>query len=165
MTAVGGVDVAVLGAFSLLVLGVVGSLVPGLPAAVLSLVGIYAYWWHSGYVDPGPIVLAVLTLAALAAVVVDLLGGAVATRAGGGSSQTTAAAGVVGVLLFFVAGPLGVLAGVAGTVFVLEYVQSGSAGGSLRAAAYATVGVLASAAVQVVVTASILLAMVLVVLF
>jgi uncharacterized protein YqgC (DUF456 family) len=165
MTAIAGVDLLVLGAFALLAGGVVGSVVPGLPGAVLSLAGVYAYWWHTGYADPGSIVLVALTIAAVAAIAFDWVGGAVATRAGGGSAQSTAAAGLVGGLLFVVAGPLGVLAGVAGTVFVVEYWKYGSASGSLRTAAYATAGVLASAVVQLVVTASILLAMVLVVLF
>lgn len=164
MTAVAGVDLVVLLAFALLVGGVVGSIVPGLPGALLSIAGVLTYWWHTGYVEPGPILLTGLLLSGLAAVAFDWLGGALATRAGGGSTRTTVAAGVVGLLLFFVAGPLGVLVGVAGTVFAFEYAAGESATGSLRAAGYATAGVLASAVVQFVVTTSILLAMVLVVL-
>jgi uncharacterized protein YqgC (DUF456 family) len=152
----------VLVAFALLVLGVVGSVVPGLPGALLSLAGVYTYWWQAGYADPGPVVVALLTLVAVVAVAFDWFGGAVAARAGGGSTRTTLAAGLVGGVLFVVAGPLGVLAGVAMTAFAFEYHESGSAGGSLRTAAYATAGVLASAAVQLLVTASILAAMVLV---
>lgn len=164
MTAIAGVDLIVLLAFVLLVGGVVGSIVPGLPGALLSLAGVLTYWWHTGYVAPGPILLTGLVIAGLAAVAFDWLGGALATRAGGGSTRSTVAAGVVGFLLFFVAGPLGVLVGVAGTVFAFEYAAGGSATGSLRAAGYATVGVLASAIVQFLVTAAMLLAMVLVVL-
>lgn len=162
MTALAGVDLVVVAAFGLLALGVAGSVLPGLPGAALSLAGVLTYWWHTGYADPGPIVLVGLVTAALAAMLFDWLGGAIATRAGGGSTRSTAAAGVVGALLFVVAGPVGVLFGVAGTVFALEYAASGSAAGSARAAAYATAGVLASAAVQLVVTISILVAMVLV---
>lgn len=165
MTAVFGVDVVVLFAFGLLLAGVVGSVVPGVPGAFLSLVGVFLYWWASGYTEPHVIVLAVLALGGLFAVVFDWVGGALATKVSGGSMRTTAAAGVVGFLLFFVAGPLGVLLGVAGTVFALEYAGGGSTRASLRTAAYATVGVLASALVQLLVTVSILLAMVLVVLF
>lgn len=162
MTAVLGVDVVVLVAFGLLLAGVVGSVVPVLPGAALSLVGVYVYWWGSGYAEPHVAVLALLTLGGLFAVVFDWIGGAVATKASGGSTRSTAAAGVVGFLLFFVAGPLGVLLGVAGTVFALEYVGGDSTTASLRTAAYATAGVLASAVVQLLVTLSIFLAMVLV---
>jgi uncharacterized protein YqgC (DUF456 family) len=163
MTAVAGVDLIVILAFGFLVGGVLGSLVPGLPGAVLSLAGVLIYWWHTGYADPGPILLTGLVIAGLAAVAFDWLGGAVATRAGGGSTRSTVAAGVVGFLLFFVAGPLGVILGVAGTVFAFEFARGGSAAASLRTAAYATAGVLASAVIQFVVTASILLAMMFVV--
>lgn len=161
MTAVAGVDLVVVGAFALLVGGVVGSVLPGLPGALLSLAGVYTYWWHTGYADPGPVVLAALTLVALAAVAFDWVGGAIAARAGGASTRTTVVAGLVGGLLFFVAGPLGVLAGLAVTVFAVEYWKSGSTTTGLRAAFYATAGVLASAAVQFVVTVSILVAMLL----
>jgi uncharacterized protein YqgC (DUF456 family) len=159
VTAVAGVDVLVLLTVVLLVVGVVGSVVPGLPGALLSLAGVSLYWWHTGYADPGTLWLVLLTLAGLVAIGFDLLGGAVATRAGGGSSRSTFAAAVVGFLLFFVAGPFGVIVGVAGTVFVLELVGGGTTSESLRTAAYATAGVLASAVVQLLVTLSILVAM------
>jgi len=163
MTAIAGVNIVVLGAFALLVGGVVGSVFPGLPGALLSLAGIYTYWWHTGYADPGFVVLAGLTLAGLAAVAFDLVGGALAARVGGGSTRTTVAAGFVGALLFVVAGPLGVLVGVAATVFAFEFAADESVTDSLRAAGYATAGVLASAVVQLFVTLSILVAMVVVV--
>lgn len=159
MTAIGGVDLLVILAVVLLLVGVVGSVVPGLPGALLSLAGVYLYWWHTGYADPGPLWLGLLTLAGVAALGFDVLGGAVATRAGGGSTHSTAAAGAVGFVLFFVAGPFGVITGVAGTVFLLELVGGGTASESLRTAAYATAGVLASAIVQSLVTLSILVAM------
>lgn len=164
MSPVGGLEVLTIAAFALLVAGVVGSLVPAVPGALLSLAGVYLYWWHTGYAEPHVVWLALLTLGGLLALAFDWLGGAVATSAGGGSTRSTAAAGVVGFLLFFVAGPLGVIAGVAGTVFVLEYVGGDSAAASLRVAAYATAGILASAVVQVLVTLSMLLLMLAVVL-
>lgn len=163
MSAILGVDLLVFVAFGLLVAGVVGSVVPMLPGALLSLAGVYLYWWNSGYVEPHVIWLGVLTIAGVLAVAFDWLGGAIATRVGGGSTRSTIAAAVVGFVLFFVAGPLGVIVGIAGTVFVLEYRGSGSTSASLRAAAYATIGVLASGVVQLLVTFSILVAMVVVV--
>lgn len=159
MTALAGVELVVIASFGLLVAGVVGSVVPGLPGALLSLAGVFLYWWHTGYTDPSLVWLVLLTLAGLAAVVFDWVGGAIATKAGGGSTRSTAAAGVVGFLLFFVAGPFGVILGVAGTVFVLEYVGGESTAASLRTAAYATAGVFASVLVQLFVTLSILVAM------
>lgn len=145
-------------ALALLVVGVVGSVVPLVPGGLASLAGVLLYWWSTGYADPGPVALVALSLLAVA---VDQLGGAVAARAGGASLLTTAAAAVVGVALFFVAGPVGILAGVGGTVFVSEYRRHRDPKTGLRTAAYATVGVLASSAVQFLLTASILAAFVL----
>lgn len=164
MTGVLGVDLLVVVAFLLLVAGVVGSVVPAIPGAALSLAGVYLYWWQSGYAEPHLVWLVALTVAGLLAVAFDWLGGAVATKAGGGSARSTFAAGVVGFVLFFVAGPLGVIVGVAGTVFALEVLGGESTSASLRTAAYATAGILASAVVQLLITVSILLAMGLIVL-
>ncbi|SEO71169.1 hypothetical protein SAMN04487948_104308 [Halogranum amylolyticum] len=146
-------------ALALLVVGVVGSVVPLLPGALCSLVGVYLYWWVSGYTAPGPFVLVGLTLVGLVALVVDYFSGPIAARAGGASLTTTAVAAVVGFALFFVAGPFGILLGIAGTVFAVEFVRNDDVDASLRTAAYATVGVLASSAVQVVLTAAMLAVM------
>jgi uncharacterized protein YqgC (DUF456 family) len=139
-------------ALALLVVGVVGAVVPLVPGALSSLAGVYLYWWSTGYAEPGPLVLAALTGVGLIAVVVDYFSGAIAARAGGASTLTSVAAAVVGFLLFFVAGPVGVLLGVAGTVFAVELWRSRDAEASLRTALYATAGVLASTVAQVALT-------------
>ncbi len=56
-----------------------------------------------------------------------------------------------------VTGPLGLLVGLFGTVFALEYVRNGELERSARSALYATVGILASTAVQFLLALSILL--------
>lgn len=150
-------------AVGLLVVGVVGSVVPLLPGGLVSLAGVFLYWWSTGYADPGPVALVGLAALSLAAVVVDQFGGALAARAGGASTLTAAAAAVVGLALFFVVGPVGILVGVAGTVFALEYWRHRDAEAGLRTAAYATAGVLASSAAQLLLTGSVLVAFVLIV--
>jgi len=57
-------------------------------------------------------------------------------------------------------GPIGLLVGVAGTVFALELYEDRDVEESARRAAYATVGVLASSAMQLVLTVAILAVMV-----
>lgn len=158
------VEALTLVAVGLLVLGVVGSLVPALPGALLSVAGVLLYWWSTGYADPSSPVLAGFLVVGLLAAVVDYFGGAVAAGAGGASRSTVLAAGLVGAALFFLVGPLGVIAGVAGTVFALELRRHGDARRGGTAALYAVVGVLGSALVQVVLTGSMLVAFVLVVL-
>lgn len=148
----------------LCVAGVVGSVVPGLPGAVFSLSGVLFYWWQSGYAEPGTLLLVVLLGLAILALLTDWFGGAAAAKASGASTMTTVAAGVVGLLLLFVAGPLGVVLGIGGTVFALEYREHGDPEASLRTAAYTTVGMLASALVQAMLTGAVLVGMLFVVL-
>jgi uncharacterized protein YqgC (DUF456 family) len=145
-------------AFVLLVGGVVGSLVPQVPGAPISVAGVYTYWYATG--DPGVLLLAALTLVGVLTWVVDFVGGAVAARVGGASTTTAVLAGVVGLLLFFVTGPLGIILGVAVTVFVVEFYRQEDARKSLKAALVTTAGMLASGVAQAALTGSILLAMV-----
>ena len=154
------VDVFLLIALALLVAGVVGSIVPAMPGALLSLVGVYLYWWSSGFASPGSALLVALTLVGLLTMAVDYLGGAVAARAGGASMKTTALAAAVGFVLFFVVGPIGILLGIAGTVFLAEYYHSQDTRASGRAALFATVGVLASTVMQAFLTLTMLVAFV-----
>ncbi|MFB6155184.1 MAG: DUF456 domain-containing protein [Haloferacaceae archaeon] len=158
-------DAFALAALALLVLGVVGSAVPALPGAALSLAGVLLYWWSTGYADPGPLALAGFLAVGLLTVAVDWFAGAMAARAGGASMATTALAALAGLLFLFVAGPLGVLVGVAGTVFAVEFYRNRDADASGRTAAYATVGMLGSAVVQVLLTGAMLVAFLLVLAF
>ena len=148
-----GKDLLTWGALGVALLGVVGSAVPLIPGALLSLSGLYLYWWHTGYSDPGLLVLVVLTALALLVVVLDWLGGAVSAKVGGASTGTAALAGLVGFLLFFVAGPVGILLGVAGIVFLAEYRRTDDVVTSGRTAVYTTIGMLASTVAQVLLTA------------
>lgn len=149
-------------ALILLVAGIVGSFLPLVPGGGLSMAGVGYYWYVTG--EPGTLVLVGLLGLGLLAVAVDWLAGALAANVGGASMRTTAIAAVVTLPLLVVLGPLGLLVGVAGTVFALEYRRHGDVELSLQAAAYATVGVLASTAMQVLMTASVLVGFLLVVL-
>lgn len=157
------VDVLLAATIVLLVVGVVGTFVPLVPGALASLGGVLLYWWSTGYTAPGPLVLAVLVGTCLFTLVVDWFAGAIGAGAGGASRRTIAIAAVVGAVLLFVAGPLGILLGTAGTVFAVEYYRHEDTKKSARAALYATVSVLGSAVVQLLLLASVLAAMLLVV--
>lgn len=151
-------------AFALLVLGVVGSVLPLLPGAILSVVGILVYWWSTGFTEPSLLALFGLLLVGGVAIVTDYGAGIIAARVGGASNRTALVAGVAGFVLLFVLGPLGMFLGVAGTVFVIEYLEHEDAEESVRRALYATVGVLASSVVQVLLTLSMLVGFVVAVL-
>ncbi|WP_410767066.1 DUF456 domain-containing protein [Haloferax sp. DFSO60] len=143
-------------ALVLLVLGVVGSVLPMLPGALLSVIGLLVYWWSTGFSEPGLLALAGLLFVGLTALVADYGGGVIAARFGGASTKTSILAGVVGLILLFVLGPLGIFIGVAGTVFVVEYLDHQDAERGAQRAAIATVGVLATSVVQVFLTLALL---------
>lgn len=153
------VDVVVLAAFALLVLGVVGSVTPSIPGALLSIAGVLLYWWGSGYTEPGQLLLIVLVGVGVLALLVDVLAGFLAAKVGGASTLAAVLAGIAGFLAFFVAGPLGIVLAVAGTVFVVEVARGGDFREGGRAAAVTTIGMLGSAVAQVLLTASVLIAM------
>lgn len=143
-----GVTVAVL------VAGVVASLVPAVPGAVLTLAGLLFYWWQTG--EPGTVALVVLVLLALTAVVLDYLAGVVSARAGGASWRTAAVATTTGLFLTFVLGPVGFLIGTGGVVFVIEFAHHGEFERSRKAAVYTTAGVVISTFVRVLLNLSVL---------
>jgi len=147
---------------ALVAAGVVGSVLPLVPGGLLSVAGVVVYWWSTGYAEPSAILVAALVAVGLLATLVDYAGGAIAARAGGASLVTTAAAVLIGLVLLLVAGPVGFVVGVAATVFLVEFAQHADAEAGLRVALYATVGVLASTVVQVLLTGSVLVVLVLV---
>ncbi|XGI84526.1 DUF456 family protein [Halorutilales archaeon Cl-col2-1] len=159
-----GLEPLVLVAVVLAALGVFGSFLPLIPGAILSLSGVYIYWFSTGYSDPGLAVLALLTSVGLVVIAVDWFGGMFAAKVGGASTKLAAVAGVAGVVGLLTLGPAGVLVGSVGTVFVVEYRRSGDHRRSLRTAAYTTVGLLATNVVQAVLTFTILAGLVVVIL-
>ncbi|ELZ94153.1 hypothetical protein C440_11048 [Haloferax mucosum ATCC BAA-1512] len=152
-------------ALALLVLGVIGSVLPLLPGALLSVVGVLVYWWSTGFSDPGLFGLVSLLFVGVVALVTDYGAGIFAARFGGASTTTSLLAGVVGFVLMFLLGPIGIFVGVAGTVFAVEYYHNEDVEASGRRALYATVGVFASSVVQALLTLSMLVGFVLVVAF
>ena len=157
--------VFVLAAFVLLIVGVVGSVTPQLPGAPFSIAGVLVYWWGTGFAEPGVFVLSLLVLVGVFTWAVDWLGGAVAAKIGGASTKTAIVAGLVGLVLFLFTGPIGILLGVAVTVFALEFYRQQDARASAKAAVVTTAGMLGSAIMQALLTGSMLVAMVGVALF
>ncbi|MCH7661774.1 MAG: DUF456 domain-containing protein [Euryarchaeota archaeon] len=161
------VEIALAVAIALLVGGVLASFVPLAPGALLSLFGIYVYWWASGYSEPGAVFLVAATLIGLSALALDYLASALSTRASGASWKTTAIAAVVGVGLLFplnaqrasaITGPIGAVIGVIVATFALEFERSGELERSLRIAGYTLLGLLLSKGLQVLLTVGLLIA-------
>lgn len=158
-------DIVTLVALLLLLAGVVGSVLPVLPGALLSLAGVWAYYLFAPGQDLGLLLLVSFTVVGLFAIVVEHTAGAVAARAGGASTRTMIAAAVAGFLLFFVAGPVGILAGILGVVFLFELGGGATPAEAARRSGYAAVGMLASIGVEVLLTFSMLVGFVVFVLW
>lgn len=149
-------------AVALLALGVVGSVTPLVPGPLLSVAGVCLYWWSTGFGEPGLAFVVGVVIVGLGAVLVDWLAGAISSKAGGASTTSAVVAAVVGVLAFFVAGPLGIVIAVAVAVFATEFYLGGDLRTGVRASLYATVGLLASSVVQLLVTFAVLVGFLLV---
>jgi hypothetical protein len=152
------VELVTAAAVVLLIGAVVASFLPLVPSGLLSVAGIMVYWWGTGYTRPELWFLAGFLIVGLAAWAFDYLSGVVAAKAGGATTLNSVIGGIVGFLLFLAFGPIGLLVGVAGTVFLLEMRRTDDAEGSLKAGVYSAVGVLGSSVVQFVLTFSLLVA-------
>lgn len=149
------IELALAVALLLLVAGVIGSVVPMVPSGLFSLVGVVVYWLF-GSEPIGPFVLVSLLSVALLATVVEQFGGAIAAKATGASNRTTIAAAIAGLVLFFVAGPIGIVLGIVGVVFLAELLEEAPPDVALRRAIYTLAGILASTGVQLLLTLSVL---------
>ncbi len=149
------VDVVLLGALLLIVIGVLGSFIPLVPSGLSALAGIWTYALFGA--DPiGPIVLTVLTLTAIVTALLEHLGGPLAAKLSGSSNEVMVASTVGGLVLMFVLGPLGIIVGVVGVVFLLELKGGADVALAGRRSVFTAIGVLASSVAQLLFTLSIL---------
>jgi uncharacterized protein YqgC (DUF456 family) len=143
-----GLDALTLVALSLLALGVLGSAIPSVPGPLVSLAGVVAYALGGGTAI-GSVVLGALVVVGVVAVVADWPAGTLAAKYGGASWTASILGSVVGFVAFLATGPLGLIVGLAGTVFLVEAYRENTEHAT-RAAAYSTLGALGSVVVQVV---------------
>ncbi|WP_049972202.1 DUF456 domain-containing protein [Haladaptatus cibarius] len=151
-------------AVALLLAGVLGSILPLLPAVPLSLAGIYAYWWGTVFSEPGLLFVAGATIVGVIAFVGEHTASAVSAKASGGSLWSALAAGIVGVAALLTTGPVGMVIGVALATFAVEFYRTQDAKKGAKTATYAVAGLLASAVFQLLVTGSLLVGFVVAVL-
>lgn len=152
------VEFVTVAAIAFLLGGIVGSVLPMVPAGGLSLVGVALYFFAGPAEGPRLGLLAFLVLAgvAVATVAVEHLSGALASKAGGAETSTVILAAVASLLLFFVLGPLGIVVGTALTVLGAELYAGKEPTAAVRAAVYTVAGLLASTVAQFALTLSIL---------
>ncbi|WP_144796629.1 DUF456 domain-containing protein [Halorubrum depositum] len=153
--ALSGAELAV----ALLVVWTASSFVPLVPSGVLAALTVVGYAYTTGFAEPGFTVLVALVLVSLLASAVELVSGMVSGRLGGAPTRTIAVGTVVGVALLFVMGPIGLVVGLGGTVFLDSLRQDpGETRVAVRRSAYAVIGVLAGPFVQAVILAGVTVA-------
>jgi len=149
------VELVLIVAVLLLVVGVVGSVVPLIPSGLVSLAGVWTYVLF-GSEPVGLFAVVSLTLAGLAAVIFEHLAGPIAARASGASTETMVASTIGGLVMLLVLGPIGIIVGVVGTVLLLALKNGSTTETAVKRSLYTAVGVLASSVVQILLTLSIL---------
>lgn len=131
---------------AVLVVAVVGSVVPGVPAGLLALAGVYVEFFV-GVHGMSLLLLAGFTLVGLLAVAIDYFGGALVARSKGASTKTTLVAGLVGLVMMVFTGPVLALLGVFATVLLLELRREQPPDEAFRSAVWSFAGMLGSGVV------------------
>jgi uncharacterized protein YqgC (DUF456 family) len=147
-------------AFGLLLVAVVASRLTRLPGELLSLAGVYLYWWGTGYAEPGRLTLGLLTLVPVLVLAGRAFDRFISTRVGGVSTVTATVGGFVGFVCFVFLGTTGLVVGTTVTVFVLEYVRRRDAKQSLVVAFAVVFGAFAATLIRVLMTLLVLLVMI-----
>jgi uncharacterized protein YqgC (DUF456 family) len=143
-------------AIVLLVVWTASSFVPFVPSGVLAALTVVGYAYTTGFTEPSLGVVITLVVVSLLASVAEFVSGIVSGKLGGASTRTVVAGTLVGLVLLFVMGPIGLVVGLGGTVFLVSlYETDGDSRVAVRQAAYAVVGVLASSVVQAVILAGV----------
>ncbi|MFB6241687.1 MAG: DUF456 domain-containing protein [Candidatus Nanosalina sp.] len=159
-------DLYLLLAVALLILGIIGSVAPAVPGVLISVAGVLIYWWSTNFTQPGNLFIGFTVFLGVVAISLDWFSGALTAKYGGASTETSIAAGIAGVLGFiFLGGPIGVVIAVAGTVFLREYFRTGDLDQSKKAGIYSALGLVFSTAMQVVIAVTIFLGFLLALVF
>lgn len=157
-------DIIFVLAVLVMVAGIAGTVIPGIPGGLLILAAFFAYWISTGFTEPGVLFAAVFTVTGLILVVTDYVAGMVSAKAGGASGTTAVVAGVLGIVLLLSTGPVGALVGVVLAVMGLEVLQGAEMEEGFRAGLMTAAGMLGSGLVQLIIATAMAVAFVAVVL-
>lgn len=132
----------------LMFIGLVGTIIPGLPGLGFVFGGILLFAYMTGFSVVGvPFVLAA-GVVALVALLADYAGSALGARAGGGRWKSVLS-GVIGLTIGAVLfGPLGIFLGALGGAFIGALIEGVGHERALRVALYTMLGIIGSALVQ-----------------
>lgn len=138
-------------AWSIVVIGMVGAVLPLLPGPLLIWGGTLLWTWADNWNRPGVAIMAVLTILALVGESTDMWVGAAAARKGGASWIAIGVSFVLGIAGFFVFSVPGALLGSVGGILLVEWARKGNFYAGFKAALAYFVGSLLSIGVQLLV--------------
>jgi len=151
------IDFYILVAIILLLLGIIGSILPGIPGPIFSILGILLYWWSTGYEEPGRILFFFMIGTAILALVLDYAASYIGAEKSGSSKETAIAAAVSSVVFFIFTGPIGILFGAGIVVFLREILLGKNVKKAFRSASITTLALLGSTVSKVFLTVLVLI--------
>lgn len=141
----------------LLIVGIIGSLIPGLPGPVFSILGVLLYWWSTSYQTPGNLFLILMLSTAILALIIDYIGAYIGAEKSGSSTKTAIAASVSALIFFLFTGPIGIILGVGVVVFLREILIGKDPDEAITSATATTIALLASTASKALLTTLVLI--------
>jgi uncharacterized protein YqgC (DUF456 family) len=149
------VDPFLAASLALLLAGIIGSIVPGLPGPVFSIGGALLYWWSTGYTTPGTIAMVLIVSTGLLAIFLDVIAGYLGAKRSS-DRKTGVLAALSAVACFIVTGPIGVILGPGLVVFLVETSKGVEPREALDTALKTTLALMGSVVGKVVLTSLIL---------
>jgi len=131
----------------LLFVGLIGTLVPGLPGIALVLGGILFYAWQTDFTVVGIGTVLTLTVVAALAVLADYFGSALGAKYAGGKKWALIGT-VVGAFIGFFVGVVGMFVGAFVGALVGALIEGNNEQRAMKIALYSMVGIVGSALVQ-----------------
>ncbi len=143
--------IVVILSYSLMALGLIGTVLPMIPGLILILAGMIIYSWHAGFEILGLDFILTMVLLAIAGTGIDILTSAVGAKKFGASQLGTVAV-VVGMIFgIFTMGPFGLIIGPIVAVTVTEMIRGKNFKQALSVLLGVLLGLLSGIAIRVII--------------
>jgi uncharacterized protein len=142
----------------LFLLGVVGTILPGLPGTGLIFIGIIMYAAASGFSTITPVALLLFAVVTVLAVAANYIGSLYGTKAAGGKGWAIGGTIVGGLIGTMTVGPLGLVAGAFLGALAGAMYEGQDSAAATKTAVYSIIGIIGGTLVQLVIGISMIAA-------
>ena len=132
-------------ALVLMIIGTIGSLYPVIPGPLISITGALVYWWSTNYQTPGTIILGLIIFTGLFAMILDTVASYIGAKKGDTSRKTALMAAAASIILIFFTGPLGIFIGTGLVVIIKELLDGEELEKAVKSGLYTTLAMVGSA--------------------